>query len=178
MREMALNSYLMKNKSAIMEKWFDMVVETYPADTSTFLKNQKDPFANPVGSATLNGLGTLFDELAGDMDPKAVESGLDPIVRIRAIQDFNPSKAVGFIFFLKKIVRDQIDRTGDDFSRSLSDFESRVDEIGLCGFDIFMKCREKIYKIKAGEQRNLMYSAIERAGLLAGVSGEQPERRE
>jgi len=33
-----------------------MVVDTYPADTSRFLKSQKDPFANPVGGATIQGL--------------------------------------------------------------------------------------------------------------------------
>lgn len=151
-----------------------MVVATYPSDTSRFLKSQKDPFANPVGSTTVNGLEAVFNELAGKMDSDTIESRLDPIIRIRAIQDFNPSKAVGFIFFLKKIIRDILGRENPEggYEKALLEFESKIDEIGLIGFDIYMKCKEKIYAIKADEERNRMYSAISRAGLLADVSQE------
>ena len=40
-----------------------MVVDTYPADTSRFLKRQKDPFANPVGNTTLESLEAVVGEL-------------------------------------------------------------------------------------------------------------------
>ena len=36
-------------KSVILERWFDAILETYPTDSSGFLKKQSDRFANPVG---------------------------------------------------------------------------------------------------------------------------------
>ncbi len=171
---MKLNRILEKQKSSILDKWFDMVIATYPVDTSRFLKNQKDPFANPVGSATVNGLESVFNELAGKMDSDTIESCLDPIIRIRTVQDFTPSKAVGFIFFLKQIVRDSLHRVNPEggYENELLDLESKIDEIGLIGFDIYMKCKEKIYQIKANDERNRMYNVINRAGLLADVTQE------
>jgi len=106
---MGLEKLLTKKKTAIVQKWFDMVIETYPADSAKFYKSQKDPFANPVGRNTFNALKILFDQLLHEMDHGAIKSSLDPIIRIRAVQDFSPSQATAFIFFLKKIIRDQFD---------------------------------------------------------------------
>ena len=53
---MKLDKLLSQNKTALVKRWFDEVVRTYPVDTATFLKQQKDPFANPVGRTTLKGL--------------------------------------------------------------------------------------------------------------------------
>jgi len=68
---MKLESVLVKKQTAIVKKWFDLVVDTYPADTSRFLKRQKDPFANPVGSTTLEGLNAIFTDLVGELEPEA-----------------------------------------------------------------------------------------------------------
>ncbi len=140
-----------------------MVVDTYPADTSRFLKSQKDPFANPVGGATIQGLDAMFDELFGNMDRETILTSLDPIIRIRAIQDFSPSDATGFIFFLKEILRDYI--KDQPLSEWLS-LESKIDEIALMAFDIYLKCRETLFRIKANEEKNRTFSAFERAGLI------------
>jgi len=45
---MRLEELLAQKKTAVIDKWFDVVAETYPADTAIFIKRQKDPFANPV----------------------------------------------------------------------------------------------------------------------------------
>ncbi len=152
-----------KRKNAITKRWFEMVVDTYPADTSRFLKSQKDPFANPVGGATIQGLDAMFDELFGNMDRETILTSLDPIIRIRAIQDFSPSDATGFIFFLKEILRDYI--KDQPLSEWLS-LESKIDEIALMAFDIYLKCRETLFRIKANEEKNRTFSAFERAGLI------------
>ncbi|MCP4111527.1 MAG: hypothetical protein GY749_39380 [Desulfobacteraceae bacterium] len=162
---MNLKEFLNKRKNAIIKKWFDMVVDTYPADTSRFLKSQKDPFSNPVGATTMNGLEALFDELLNSMNHEKIISSLDPIIRIRAVQDFSPSKAAGFTFFLKTIIRENINKENHNYDELLS-LESNIDEIGLIGFDIYMKCREKIFDIRANEHRNRFFSAFERAGLI------------
>jgi hypothetical protein len=166
---MRLQELLAQKKTAIIDKWFGAVVDSYPADTSKFIKTQKDPFANPVGGTTLNGLKGLLDELSGEMNSEAINSFLDPIIRIRAVQSFTPSQATSFIFSLKKIIRDLLSK--NDFKdvgvlTELSQFDNKIDIIGLTGFDVYMKCREKVYQIKANEERNRTFNAFERAGLI------------
>ncbi|MBC8391617.1 MAG: RsbRD N-terminal domain-containing protein [Deltaproteobacteria bacterium] len=174
---MGLEKLLTKKKTAIVQKWFDMVIETYPADSAKFYKSQKDPFANPVGRNTFNALKILFDQLLHEMDHGAIKSSLDPIIRIRAVQDFSPSQATAFIFFLKKIIRDQFD---NEIKNSLNvdellHFESKIDQLCLIAFNIYAECREKLYKIKSFEERNRTFKAFERAGLICEIPDAEPD---
>ncbi|MGW8325804.1 MAG: RsbRD N-terminal domain-containing protein [Desulfobacterales bacterium] len=174
---MRLNTLLAQKKTAIIKKWFAATVETYPSDTAKFLKSQKDPFANPVGRTIYQGLAALFDELLKETDHNIMQSLLDPIIRIRAIQNFSPSQATSFIFFLKNVIRNNIkeeDFQGQLFSELLL-FESKIDELSLMAFNLFMNCREKIYEIKANEMKNRTFRAFERAGLVREMPAEQPD---
>jgi hypothetical protein len=165
---MSFYKQLAKKKSAIINKWFEVVIATYPPETAKFLRSQTDPFSNPVGQTTLHGLQTLFDLLTEPLDHARALGALDPIVRIRAIQDFTASRATAFVFDLKTVVRHAIPAVEDD-RRSMQDrgdFDRRVDELGLIAFDIYMKCREKIYELKANEMRERTYRAFARAGLV------------
>jgi hypothetical protein len=168
---MKLEKLLSQHKTALIKRWFDEVVRTYPVNTAKFLKQQKDPFANPVGRTTLNGLEALFDVLATGMDREAINSFLDPIIRIRAIQDFTPTQATSFILFLKQIIRETLGKEFQDpqVMTAFMDFESRIDELCLMSFDIYVKCREKLYQIQANEMRNTTFRAFQRAGLVKDV---------
>lgn len=166
---MRVENLLKQRKATILKRWFDLVAEAYPANTSQFLKKQKDPFMNPVGSVVLQNLEPLFDELLAEMDYETIKSLLDPIVRIRAVQNLSPSQAISFTLLLKKIIRENLSK---ELSKSqtvneLLLFESKIDEIALIAFDIYIKCREKIYEIKANEERNRTFSALKRAGLIS-----------
>ena len=173
---MRLNDLLAQRKSAIIKKWFAMVIETYPPDTASFLKRQKDPFANPVGRTILQSLEPLFDELLGSMDYNTLVSLLDPIIRIRAIQNFSPSQAIGFVFYLKNAVRKNLTKEIDEkqFAAELLDFESKIDELSLIAFNLYMQCREKIYELKANEMKNRTFRAFERAGLVREPPEDKP----
>jgi len=48
----------------------------------------------------------------------------------------------------------------------LLEFEKRIDRLLLIAFDIFVRCREKIYSMKATEEQSKIYRAFERAGLV------------
>jgi len=172
---MSLKELLKKKETVIVGQWFDSVVNTYQLDTSRFLKSQKDAFANPVGNSLSQGLKAVFDEMTDRMDSATVISFLDPIIRIRALQDFSASKAVGFVFFLKKIVREQSKRNSEDeaLQKDMLLFESKIDELALIAFDIYMQCREKIYEIKANEVKNRTFRAFHRAGLVADADMEE-----
>jgi hypothetical protein len=45
----------------------------------------------------------------------------------------------------------------------------------LIAFDIFVRCREKIYHLKATEEQSKIYRAFARAGLVRENSDDQPE---
>ncbi len=166
---MTIHSCLQNEKKAIVEQWFDKVVSTYPDDTAKFLKSQKDPFANPVGQTTFSGLTALFDLIISGFDREAAISFLDPIIRIRAVQKFTPTRATRFILDLKPIIRKFVQQrlSVADSIRELLALEDRIDELALLAFDIFMGCREKVFELKANEMRNRTYRAFARAGLIA-----------
>jgi len=158
-----------QKKAAIVKKWFDLTAQTYAPDTAEFLKSKTDPFANPVGGSMLKGLNVLLDQLIHDMDPQIINSFLDPIIRIRAVQNFTASQAVAFILSLKKALRTSLKKELRDIRilTELSELESKIDRLSLMAFDIYMQCREKIYQISANETRNRTFRAFERAGLIS-----------
>src|SRR5574337_1132587 len=167
--DMDLKNQLMAKKSAILKKWFDAVADTYPENTSSFLRKQKAQFTNPVGYTLSEGLEGLFEALLKGMIPDTVKIFLDSIIRIRAIQEFTPSDAVSFVFLLKKIIRQELGnemlqqpRINDE----LTAFDSSIDELALYSFDIYMNCREKIYELKANEARNMTFRLLQQAKLI------------
>ncbi|MCL4537474.1 MAG: RsbRD N-terminal domain-containing protein [Nitrospirae bacterium] len=165
---MNLNELLLKKRQTILKKWFDSVLETYPQDTANFLKRQKDQFANPVGSTIYNGMDSLLEELLNGGDTDKISTFLDNIIRIRAIQDFTPSQALAFVIQLKRVVREELinENKESQFADELLAFERRADDLMLLSFDIYMKCREKIYDLKANELRNMTSKLLERANLI------------
>ena len=164
-----LEKILEKNKAAITKKWFHLAAQTYAIDTAKFLKSQTDPFANPVGNTMLNALDGILEQLIHTMDSQTLNSHLDSIIRIRAIQNFTPSQATAFILSLKRILREYLAKELQDsrLATEFADVESKIDLICLMAFDIYMQCREKVYQISANETRNRTFSAFERAGLIA-----------
>jgi hypothetical protein len=167
--EYRLKGLIEKKKDEISQKWFEATLQTYAPDTAQFFKAQKDRFANPVGNITSQGISFLLDQLLHDFDPDAIRAHLDSIIRIRAIQDFTPSQATGFILLLKKVLRDHLSEELRDAAAVTEwfAFESKIDQLSLIAFDIYMTCKEKIYHIAANETRNQAFRALERAGLIA-----------
>jgi hypothetical protein len=168
--DMNLKNHLSEKKAAILKKWFDAVAGTYASDTAGFLKKQKAQFTNPVGYTLAEGLEGLFDSLLQGMIPEKVKLFLDGIVRIRAIQEFAPSEAVAFIFQLKKVVRQELGvevLQQPGMTEGLVSFDSAVDDLALFSFDINLKCREKIYELKANEARNMTFRLLQQAKLIA-----------
>jgi hypothetical protein len=176
---MSLKERIEKKRAVVVDRWFDLVTESYQADTQSFLKSNKDPFSNPVRSNTLKALQGTLEQLLGDMDRDALVAQLDPAIRIRAVQNFSPAQAVGFVFALKRVIREMAGVGskggvgGSQAVAELLELESRIDQVALVAMDIFLACREKIYSLKANVERDTIYSAFRRAGLVK----EEPEDR-
>ena len=155
-------------KEAVVSQWLARALHTYPEHTSRFLHQEKDRFRNPIGHAFREALAALLDELLGGMNAGRITQVLDGIVRIRAVQDFTPARAVGFVFLLKGTIRDALHSPphptslavgGEDKGEggrrpdALTDLEDRIDEMALLAFDVFMRCREQLYEVRANEAR-------------------------
>jgi hypothetical protein len=131
--------------------WLSRALLTYPEATARFLAEERDPFRNPVGRALAAGLPALLDELLGAMDAPRLLAALDPIVRMRAVQDLTPRQAVGFVFLVKPLLCEACRAQGCE--EALPALEARVDEAALVAFDLYMACRERIHDLRAGEAR-------------------------
>ena len=164
-----LISLIEKHKITIIDKWIQSLRDSYPGETAKFLKEQKDPFANPVGNTISTGLTGLFELLLKEAEPNSIKSILDPVLRIRAIQSFTPSQATDFLFSLKPIIKEVI---GNEFFQNRKNidewftFEIKIDRLIQTGFDIYMECITKLYELKATEMKKRTFSAFERAGLV------------
>ena len=122
-----------------------------------------------MGNAFTQSLEIVFDELTGEMNPEKIKAGIDPLVRIRAVQNFGPSQAVAFVFALKGIIRKKFKKELQNISlfNELFSLEMDIDKIAMAAFDVYMKCRETLNELKINEFKNLTFKAFEKAGLFA-----------
>lgn len=165
---MKLEDLLRRKRRAILDRWRHLIAETYPAEAARFLRSERDQFANPVGHFIENGTQAVLDAALGGAELESVTECMDPMVRIRAVQDFRPSEAVGFVFQLKSAVRRvagaeiEAERLQDE----MVEFEARVDAIAGIAFDTYARCREQIYEIRINEIKNRSAVLMRRMNML------------
>ena len=164
---MMMQDLFKKNKAAILERWFHLILETYPANTAAMMRKDKNQFTNPVSSTLSREIDVLFKNLCEGSQDEKCQSSLDSILKIRSVQDFSPSKAVGFIFLLKRAIGETL--KNDICKESVMDewlkFQSRIDDLALQAFDIYMDCREKICEIRINQaktERDMAFRMMER----------------
>ena len=153
---------LQEHRDVILDRWIESVFGQYPEETSKFLRKQKDRFANPVGASLREGLAELLDGVIHGAEDCDFESPLDSIIRVRAVQEFSPASAVEFIFDLKKIVREEIGRSGSKDATDFVAFDCAIDRLALLAFDVYMGCREQLWAIRAKQIRNESVGIMER----------------
>lgn len=173
----SLAALLSEHKESILARWLESVLNTYSDSAGSFLSKEADPFRNPVGHTLREGLSSVFDLLVGAEDVVAMKSVLDGIVRMRAVQDISAGRALAFVFALKRIIRSELSDVILRFSDELAALEVRIDEVALLAFDLFMKCREQIYEIKANERKRMAF-LLERTHLKNTARPIEPERGE
>ncbi|MCF7809735.1 RsbRD N-terminal domain-containing protein [bacterium] len=150
---MHLIDLIEEKQTDILNIWLDLIINTYPKDAQGFLRNQENPFSNPVGNTFKQDTAVLIQALLTEVDPEILSNSLDNIIRIRSVQEFTPSKAVSFIFLLKKAV---IDELRDELLEyrlfgELQEIESKIDNLILLAFDSYQKCREALYLARSKE---------------------------
>ncbi len=170
--------YLKDKQQKLVGKWVDAVLYTYPADSVKFFKNTKDSFANPAGNTIKRSIGLLYAQvIRTKMDPKAVAEAMDPIVRLRAVQEFTPADALSFILQIKQFIKKELgeNRQDKNIEVYLKVIESNVDKLILIAFDIYTKCREKIYLLRINQAKESVKKLLIKKDLLCEIPDYNPE---
>ncbi len=174
---MSLENLLSDKRSNIIKKWRAVIIETYPGDTQRFLRKEKDQFANPVGFVIGKEIESLYDELITGGEIEKISACLDSIIRVRAVQDFRPSDAVGFVLKLKKVIREELGGKApmNGLSGEIRVLEDRIDYIALLAFDIYSRCRQEIYEIRVKEVKNHLGKLLKQANLTIEIPENKPD---
>ena len=174
---MKLEQYLCDNSQALKERWLDAMFRTYPLDTVGFMRKKRDQFQNPVGHRMGLAADALVDALLKPgLDSEEIAGPVDDIVRIRAVQDFTPARAIGVFYLLKSIVRDMVkgDLADGDTARELLQFESKIDTLVLVSLDVYVQCKAQIYEMRIREINNKHHMLLKRAKMVCEPA-EEPD---
>ncbi len=176
---MKLAELLLKNQDAIVGRWLELVLATYSGGAPAAFKQQKNPFANPVGHNLRVGTRNIFAALLrgmdfGRIDIEMIRQDLHNIVKIRAVQQFSASGAVGFVFHLKTAVQAELENAELEdaelaemvkdpwFCCELTKLEGQIDQVALAAFDIFVQCREQVCELRINEVKRRVSWVMEK----------------
>jgi len=158
-------------RETLVERWLDAVLETYSTKGAEVFRREEDPFANPVGHALKRAVHGVVDSLLDEqLNEDAVRNHLNEMLRIRAVQDFAPSGAVGIVFDLKRVIREEVADVveNSDALAELAEMERIVDRIALLAFDSFVQHREQVYQLRINEVKRRVAWVVERLNQRAG----------
>jgi len=162
-----LTDLLRRKRSRILADWTELIFSSYPEQTATFMREQKDRFGNPVGYAVSQEIPRLLDLLIDGGEAESLASSIDRFIQIKSVQESKASEALSFVFGLKTVIRTHA--AGDVESRGELDIlEARIDRLALAVFDVYQGYREKILEIKANEIRNRSKILLERMNMGYG----------
>lgn len=146
--------FLKEKKSSLLDKWKDVALLP-EQDGKSFFRNT-DQFGSPVAWTTAVEMERIYDSIIGELDEKQTEKSLDSMMRIRAVQDASPSASVMFLSNFKDLVRKEFKdleklklKSGETVTMTeLISFETRIDTLIHKTFDIYMGCREHLFRLK------------------------------
>jgi RsbT co-antagonist protein rsbRD N-terminal domain len=159
-----LEGLLPRYMDVIVQRCVEEVLSTYPDDAAALFRREQDPFANPVGHSVRVGVRGLIEGLMDGADAERLRDSLSEILKIRAVQTFSPSQAVGFVFALKRSAREALD---DDLAEpavqeELARWDGRIDDLALVAFEVYVAQREQVYALRVGEAKRRVEWVVEK----------------
>ena len=161
---MTFRQLLQEHQDAIVKRWLEAALATYPAESAAAFRRQQDPFANPVGHSLRAGTRGIFEALLDGMDAERIRQHLREIIKIRAVQQMSASQAVAFVFLLKQAVRAELPDVVSDpqLALELAKLEGQIDRIALAAFDLFVQQREQVYELRVNEVKRSVSWIVEK----------------
>jgi hypothetical protein len=178
---MGLREILVERRVTLCERWLDATLAQYGEITAARWRRERDPFANPVGHALTTGLPEIFTAVVGDGDPGAAAVGaLEAILRIRSVQDLTPSRAVGFVYLLREAIRAELepDLAGGAHAAELAAVEARLERLAFLGFDIYVRFRVQMFRLRQEELKRSVASLLRRWNAGGAPQAEPPPQPE
>lgn len=162
-----MEEHLKKNRDRLVREWIDRTLEIFPSDSAKFLRGEKDPFSNPVGSTISTEIGFLFDAFVTAATDEEIAPHLDNLIRVTCIQEVAPSRAISFIFQLKGVIRRELAEAleAPAAHAQLARLEARIDRLALCAFDSYARLRERISEIRLQDVKNRVSTLVKMAGV-------------
>ncbi|MDE3115077.1 MAG: RsbRD N-terminal domain-containing protein [Pseudomonadota bacterium] len=153
----------MSAPDSVLERWIAAAAEVYGGLIAGHAVGERDPFRNPIGHTLRINLAALVREFFGAMDAAAVDAAFAEIMALRSIQDLSVERAVGFVFALRGIARDETPE------RDPAEAEARIDRLALSAFRQYLACRERLAELKLNEQLRALGVARLRAAHNRGA---------
>ncbi len=164
-----LTEILSTRRDKLVTDWASEVRDTYPKAGRIKFAQQSEQFNDPIGHILSRDLPVLLDlVLDGGDDEARLQEHLKTLCRLRSVQEFSPSEAIGFVYSLKKVIRKSMtkdDLTDADVLAELLALESRIDKLAMYAFDIYVRCREDAFELRTRE-------AVRRSDLIIKHFGE------
>jgi len=139
----SLFGILKQQRNLFVDAWYDRIADRHFAEAASFLRLQPDRFANPAAYAFRTAIEEIYRALLDEGD--VVRHPLEYAVKIRAVQETDPSEGIAFVSFIKDIVREKLSPLVSN--RELENFDSRVDRITSIAGEMFMAHRRKIAEL-------------------------------
>ena len=162
---MTLKELIIQRQSALCGRWLDALLADYGEETAANWRRERDPFANPVGHTFTTGAPQLIEVVSSDGElDAAAAAALEPIVKIRSIQDLAPSRAVSFVFMLRDAIRAEF---AAELARGVHDaelavIERRIERLALLAFDVYVRCREQVFRLRQEELKRSVATLLRR----------------
>ena len=162
---MALRELMAQRQAALCSRWLDAVLGEYGPVTAARWRQERDQFANPIGHALSMGLPELVAAVASDrgMGERAL-SALHEIVKIRSVQDLSPSRAVGFVYLLRRVIREELaaELAGGTLAPELAALDAQIEQLALLTFDAYVALREEMFRLRQEELKRSVASILRR----------------
>ena len=176
MRSPASGLFVKERRENLLARWRKKTLAAYPADSARFYAREGNAFANPVGQTILENGEQLLNLILDEGTDDEVRAALDPIIRIRAVQELSPSAALAFVPALKTAIREEIQDLQADtaISSALGALDARVDGVLLAAFDQYMLCREEVATIRVREAGRHVSGLLRRLGVTEWLGSGEP----
>ena len=150
---MTLRDLFAEKKTIILQRWFDRVLEAYPPDTQRFFRENKGPYSNPTGYILRRAMGGIIDRVLRPVSIEEDRAILEPVMKVRALENLPPSQGMRFILPLREVLSDILE---EEMKKSLLgqewlDLNSRINHLALLGISLYSECREKVNQLRMKE---------------------------
>jgi hypothetical protein len=153
LKTMTLKDLLAEKRAIILQRWLDRVLEAYPPDTQTFFRESKSPYSNPIGVTLRKGMEGIIDGILQSASLEGARAILEPVMKVRAVENLPPSQAGKFILPLREVVSEIVgeDKRKDVLARECLDLNSRISQLALLAMNIYSECREQVNRLRIQE---------------------------